>query len=158
MGGVVRFLCIFLFVLLHLPHVYWSFDHWHTLYLYLGLYMLMYVIHLYLQVLFLFFLYAHASYILYAIFYFRFTIRCRDEFCLKCFKNTDCQSLLAINLFLQIFLRIYVKIDFIVFKKWIWVESFMTSLICSLVCCGFVTNCQRERLLGHMWFNDRNIC
>ena len=27
MGDVVRFLCIFLFALLHLPHVYWSFDH-----------------------------------------------------------------------------------------------------------------------------------
>ena len=26
----------------------------------------------------------------------------------------------------------------------------MTSLICSFVCCGFVTDCQRGRLLGHM--------
>ena len=46
-----------------------------------------------LHVLFLFSLYAHASYLLYAIFYFRFTLRCSDEFCLKCFKNTSCQSL-----------------------------------------------------------------
>ena len=28
----------------------------------------------------------------------------------------------------------------------------------SFVCCGFVTDCQKERLLGHMWFNVRNIC
>ena len=26
----------------------------------------------------------------------------------------------------------------------------MTSLICSFVCCGFVTDCQRGRLLGYM--------
>ena len=26
-----------------------------------------------------------------------FTQRCLDEFCLKCFRNTSCQSLLAIN-------------------------------------------------------------
>ena len=49
--------------------------------------------HLSLHVLFLFSLYAHASYILYAIFYFYFTLRCLDEFCLKCFRNTSCQSL-----------------------------------------------------------------
>ena len=30
-------------------------------------------------------------------FYFCFTLRCRDEFCLKCFRNTGCQSLLAMN-------------------------------------------------------------
>ena len=27
----------------------------------------------------------------------------------------------------------------------------MTSLICSFVCCGFVTGCQRRRLLRHVW-------
>ena len=57
--------------------------------------MLMYVIHLFLHELFLFSLYEHASYLVYAIFYFCFTLRCRDEFCLKCFRNTGCQSLLA---------------------------------------------------------------
>ena len=55
------------------------------------------LLHLPLHVLFLFFLYAHASYYLYVIYYFCFTQRCLDEFCLKCFKNTGCQSLLAIN-------------------------------------------------------------
>ena len=49
--------------------------------------------HLSLHVLFLFSLYAYASYLLYAIFYFCFTLRCCDEFCLKYFRNTGCQSL-----------------------------------------------------------------
>ena len=62
------------------------------------------------------------------------------------------KSSLSWTLFLQNFSRVYVRIDFIVFNKWIWVEWFMTSLICSFVCCGFVTNCQRGRLLRHMWF------
>ena len=55
--------------------------------------MLMYVIHLSFHVLFLFSLYTHASYYLYAIFYFCFTLRFRDKFCLKYFRNIDCQSL-----------------------------------------------------------------
>ena len=51
------------------------------------------LLHLSLYVLFLFSLYTYASYLLYAIFYLCFTLRCFDEFCLKCFKNTGCQSL-----------------------------------------------------------------
>ena len=31
--------------------------------------------------------------LLYAIFYFCFILRCLDEFCLKCFRNTGCQNL-----------------------------------------------------------------
>ena len=46
--------------------------------------------HLSLHVLFLFSLYAHVSYLLYAIFYFYFTLRCHYEFCLKCFRNAGC--------------------------------------------------------------------
>ena len=61
--------------------------------------------HLSLHVLFLFSLYAHASYYLYAIYYFCFTQRCLDEFCLKCFRNTGCQSLLAINSLLAKFFK-----------------------------------------------------
>ena len=83
---------------------------------------------------------------------FFFTQRYLDVFCLKCFRNTGCQSLLAITLFLQSFSRVCIMIDFIVFNKWIQVEWFMTSLICLFVCCGFVTDCQRERLLEHMCF------
>ena len=54
---------------------------------------------------------------------------------------------------MQSFSRVCVRIDFIVFNKWIWVEVFITSLICSFVSCGFVTDCQRWRLLGHMCFS-----
>ena len=54
---------------------------------------------------------------------------------------------------MQSFSRVCVRIDFIVFNKWIWVEWLMTSLICSFVSCGFVTDCQIGRLLGHMWFS-----
>ena len=58
-----------------------------------------------LHVLFLFSLYAHVSYYLYAIFYFCFILRCCDEFCLKCFRNTGCQSLLAMNSLLAKFFK-----------------------------------------------------
>ena len=68
------------------------------------------------------------------------------------------KSFLPWTLFLQNFSRVCVRIDFIVINKWVWVEWFMTSLICSFVCCGFVTDCQRGRLLWHMRFNIRNIC
>ena len=69
-------------------------------------YMLMYVSFTYpLHVLFLFSFYTHASYYLYAIYYFCFTQRCLDVFCLKCFKNTSCQSLLAINSLLAKFFK-----------------------------------------------------
>ena len=34
---------------------------------------------------------------------------------------------------------------------WILHHASVTSLICSFVCCGFITDCQRGRLLGHMW-------
>ena len=108
--------------------------------------------HLPLHVLFLFSFYAHASFNLYAIYYFCFTLRCLDEFCLKCFRNTSCQSLLAINFLLAKLFKSLFRIDFIVFNKWIWIEWFITSLICSFVCCSFITFCQRGRLLGHMWF------
>ena len=58
-----------------------------------------------LHVLFFFYFYAHAFYILYAIYYFFLTLRCLDEFCLKYFKNTSCQSLLAINFLLAKFFK-----------------------------------------------------
>ena len=61
------------------------------------------------------------------------------------------KSLLPWILFLQSFSKVYVMIDFIVFNKWVWVEWFMTSLICSFVCYSFVTDYQKGRLLGHMW-------
>ena len=65
----------------------------------------MFFFHLPFHVLFLFSLYTHASYYLYAIYYFCFTQRCLDEFCLKCFRNTGCQSLFAINSLLAKFFK-----------------------------------------------------
>ena len=63
-------------------------------------------------------LYAHASYYLYTIYYFCFTLRCRDEFCLKCFRNTGCQSLFCHELSLGNFFQEFVLgLDFIVFNK-----------------------------------------
>ena len=47
----------------------------------------------------------HVSYYFYVIYYFCFTQRCLDEFCLKCFRNTDCQSLIAINSLLAKFFK-----------------------------------------------------
>ena len=124
-----------------------------TLYLFYLLYCwCVFFFHLPFHVLFLFSLYTDASYLFVCNLLFCFTQRCLDEFCLKCFRNTGCQSLLAINSLLAKFSRVCVRIDFIVFNEWIWVEWFMNSLICSFVSCGFVTDCQKGRLLGHMCF------
>ena len=62
------------------------------------------LLHLSLHVLFLFYLYTHI-YLLYAIYYFCFTLRCLDKFYLKCFRNTGCQSLLVINSLLAKFFK-----------------------------------------------------
>ena len=75
------------------------------IYIYTHLRLSLQFFNLSLYVLFLYSLYAHAYYILYAILYFCFTLRCLDEFCLKCFKNTSCQSLLAINSLLAKFFK-----------------------------------------------------
>ena len=62
--------------------------------------------------------------------YFYFTLRCHNEFCLKCFRNTSCQSLPCHELSCcKVFQEFVLGLDFIVFNKWIWVKWFMTSLI-----------------------------
>ena len=108
---VVRILCIFFFFsfpsisdILHL--VYWSCDRFdiHCTYICCIYYWCIFF-HLSLHVLFLFYLYTHVSYIVYAIFYFCFTQKCFDEFYLKCFRNIDCQNLLAINSLLAKFFK-----------------------------------------------------
>ena len=71
-----------------------------------------------LYVLFLFSLYTHVSYLLYAIFYFYFTLRCLDEFCLKCFRNTGCQNLSCLELSsCKVFQEFMLGLDFIVFNR-----------------------------------------
>ena len=51
------------------------------------------------------FLSLYTCFYVYAIYYYCFTLRCLDEFCLKCFRNTGCQSLLAINSLLAKFFK-----------------------------------------------------
>ena len=82
------------------------------------IYMMIYVIiHLSLCVLFLFSPYTHVS-LLYAILYFCFTLRCPDEFYLKCFRKTGCQSLSCHELSsCKVFQEFVLGLDFIVFNK-----------------------------------------
>ena len=100
------FMYLFLFCLFQIHYILYMglvtiFDI-HCTYI---LYIVMYVFHLPLHVLFLFSLYAYGSYYLYVIYYFYFTQRCLHEFCLKFFRNTSCQSLLAINSLLAKFFK-----------------------------------------------------
>ena len=106
---VVRISCIFSFLsLLGTVFLYMrSCDHYrHTLYLF-SLILLMYIFSFTYPLICCFFsLFIHMLLIyLYAIYYFYFTQRCLDEFCLKCFRNTGCQSLLAINSLLAKFFK-----------------------------------------------------
>ena len=99
------------------------------------LYMLMYVSVTYLlHVLFLFSLYAYAFYYVYAIYYFCFTQRCFDEFCLKCFKNTCCQSLLAINsLIAKFFKSLYYDRFYCIQQvnmSWVFYDFSHISFVC----------------------------
>ena len=87
---VVRTFSIFSFLSI-LDTLFLPFTHFIYIYIYIEVVITFF--HLSLHVLFLFSLYAHASYLLYVIFYLCFTLRCLDEFCLKCFRNTSCQSL-----------------------------------------------------------------
>ena len=76
------------------------------------------VIHLPLHVLFFFFLFLYTCFFMYAIFYFYFTLRCLDEFCLKCFRKTSCQNLLCHELSsCKVFQEFVLGLDFIVFNK-----------------------------------------
>ena len=91
--------------------------------------------HLSIHVLFRFFLYTHVSYLLYAIYYFCFTQRCLDGFCLKCFINTGCQSLFAINSLLTKFFESLCKDRFYCIQQmnmsWV-IYDFSHMFICLL--------------------------
>ena len=64
-------------------------------------------------------LFIHTFLLLYAIFfYFCFTLRCLNGFCLKCFKNTGCQNLSYHELSsCKVFQEFVLGLDFIVFNK-----------------------------------------
>ena len=130
-----------------------SCDHFYT---YIVLILFIYVdvcfFYLPLHVLFLFSLYTHVSYTCMQSI---ISVSHKDALMSFVESVSEIQIVkvyLPQTLFLQNFSRVCVGIDFIVFNKWIWVEWFMTSLICSFICCSFVTDCQRGRLLEHMWF------
>ena len=149
LGGVLTSFFLYTSLVTIFTYIVLIFD----IYLYVDVGLL----HLPLHMLFLFSFYTHVSYILYAIFFFFFTQRCLNEFCLKCFKNTGYQSLLAINsLLAKIFKSLcYDRFYCIQQVNMSWVIYNFSHI--SFVCRGFVTDCQRGRLLGNMWFNVRNI-
>ena len=67
---------------------------------------------------FFFSLFIHMFLIMYAIFYFCFTLKCLEEFCLKCFRKTGCQNLSCHELFsYKVFQEFMLRLDFIVFNK-----------------------------------------
>ena len=107
------------------------------IYIYIYIYWCMFL-HLSLHVLFHFFLYTHDSYILYAIYYFCFTQRCHDEFCLKCFRNTSCQSFLAKNFLLAKFFKSFCYDRFYCIQQvnmsWV-IYDFSHTFICLLWFC-----------------------
>ena len=149
---------LFIFFLFQI-HCSYTLDHmitlWQqTLYLFIYIYtrlrLLLQFFHLSLHVLFLFFLYTHVYYIMYAIYYLCFPLRCLDEFCLKCFTNTGCQSLLAINFLLAKFFKCLCSDRFYYIQQVNMSGVIYDFSYISFVCCGFVTDCQRGRLLGHM--------
>ena len=83
-------------------------------------------------------LFIHMFLIMYAIFYFYFTLRRFDEFCLKCFRKTGYQNLSCHELAsYKVFQEFVLELDFIVFN----------NSHTSFVCCGFVKDCQMGRLL-----------
>ena len=118
------FFCSFFLRYIVLVHeVLWPFYR-HTLYLFSLLYCwCMFFFHLPFHVLFLFSLCTHASDYLYAIYYFYLTQRCLDEFCLKCFRNTSCQSLLAINSLLAKFFKS------LCYDRFYWIQQVSMSWV-----------------------------
>ena len=94
----------------------------------------------------------YTCFFMYAIFYFYFTLRCLDEFCLKCFRKTSCQNLSYHELSsCKVFSRICVRI-----RRYCTQQVIMSLVIYDFshtlfFCCGFIMNFQKGRLLGHIW-------
>ena len=97
LGGVLTSFFVYTGLVTMFTYVVLIFD----IYLYANVCLL----HLPLHVLFLFYLYTHVSCSCMQSIYFCFTQRCLDKFCLKCFRNTGCQSLFAINSLLVKFFK-----------------------------------------------------
>ena len=121
--------------------------HW---YIYIYIWWCYYHFHLSLHVLFLFFLYTHVSYVYNLLFLFHTKMPWWVLF--KVFqKYRLSKSIMPWTLFLQSFSRVCVKIRFYCIQQVIMSLVIYDFSHTSFVCCGFVTDCQRRRLLGHMW-------
>ena len=73
---------------------------------------------------------------LYAIYYFCFTQRYLDEFCLKCFRNTGCQNLLVISSLLTKFFKSFCLDRFYCIQQYELSDLCLVSyLICLLWFC-----------------------
>ena len=117
--GCSEVLMYFIFFLQ--PNVYWSCDH-----SFIDIHCTYLLIYIYDDVCcyspispcVVSFLSLYTCFFMYAIFYFCFTLRCLDEFCLKCFRKTSCQNLLCHELSsCKVFQEFVLGIDFIVFNK-----------------------------------------
>ena len=107
--------------------------------------------HLSLHVLFLFSLYTYASYYVCKLI-FLFHTKMPWWVLFKMFqKDRLSKSIMLWTLFLQSFSRFFVRIRFYciqqVIMSWVIYDFSHTSF----VCCGFIMDFQRGRLLGHMW-------
>ena len=115
--------CIFSFLSLldTLSLVQWSCDHLVIANIVLIFDIYIYdvvIIFTYLSMYCLFSLFIHIFLIMFAIIYFCFTLRCFDEFCLKCLKKTGCQNLSCHELSsCKVFQEFMLGLDFIVFNK-----------------------------------------
>ena len=129
----VLFFSFFLDTLSFCISVLWPFsDSKHCTSIFFMYMMMLLSFHLSLYVLFFFSLHTHISSCIQS-FYFYFTLRWLDEFCLKCFKKTGYQNLLCYKLSsCKVFQEFVLGLDFIVLNKWLWVWWFMTSLILHL--------------------------
>ena len=98
------------------------------------------------------FLSLYICFFMYVMLYFCFTLRCLDEFCLKCFRKTGCENLLCHELssykVFQEFVLGYILLYWTSGYKFSDLGHFSHN---SFVCCGFVMDFWRGRLLGHMW-------
>ena len=81
--------------------------------------MLMYVVFTYLSMC-CFFSYFIYMFLYVGNLYFCFTLRCLDEFCLKCFRKTGCENLPCHEpSSCKVFQEFVLGLDFIVFNKWL---------------------------------------
>ena len=161
MRDVVRFLCILIsFIYIYLMYVgHWPFDI-HCTYIWVYIFWCMLFTYLCMCCFFSLFMHMILIYCTQSFFFFFscFTLRCHDEFCLKCFKNTGCQSLLAMNsLFAKFFKSLcYDRFYCIQQVSMSWViYNFSYMFICLL---WFCHELPKGEIVRTYWFNVRNIC